>query len=118
MIVAAGIGPFRKTPEVFSTLSPKSASHCYEGRSFSELGKRVVVIGAGQSALESAAIFHEMGIDVEVIARIQVLRWIGMHQRLHKLRAISKVLYSEHTMSVPLALAASLLIRASFTTFL
>jgi thioredoxin reductase len=60
------------------------------------LGKRVAVIGAGQSALESAAILHEMGIDVEVIARTPVLRWIGMHQRLHNLGPISKVLYSKH----------------------
>lgn len=96
VVVAAGIGPFRKTPEVFADLSPGRASHCYEGRNFSELGKRVAVIGAGQSALESAAILHEMGIDVEVIARTPVLRWIGMHQRLHNLGPISKVLYSKH----------------------
>ena len=96
VIVAAGVGPFRKTPEVFSNLSPRSASHCYEGRRFGELGKRVAVIGAGQSALESAAILHEMGIEVEVIARIDVLRWIGMHQRLHNLGPISKALYSKH----------------------
>lgn len=96
VVVAAGIGPFRKTPEVFSNLSPRSASHCYEGRHFSEMGTRVAVIGAGQSALESAAILHEMEIDVEVIARIQVLRWIGMHQRLHRLGPISKALYSKH----------------------
>ncbi len=96
VIVAAGIGPFRKVPEVFSNLSPRSASHCYEGRKFSELGKRVAVIGAGQSALESAAILHEMDMDVEVIARIQHLRWIGMHQRLHRLGPISKILYSKH----------------------
>ena len=96
VIVAAGIGPFRKTPQVFSNLSPMSASHCYEGRKFCEFGKRVAVIGAGQSALESAAILHEMGTDVEVIARIEVLRWIGMHQRLHNLGLISKALYSKH----------------------
>jgi FAD-dependent urate hydroxylase len=96
VVVAAGIGPFRKTPEVFADLSPSRATHCYEGRRFRELGKRVAVIGAGQSALESAAILHEMEIDVEVIARTPVLRWIGMHQRLHNLGPISKVLYSKH----------------------
>ena len=96
VVVAAGIGPFRKTPEVFANLSPRSASHCYEGQRFGEMGKRVAVIGAGQSALESAAILHEMGVDVEVIARVQALRWIGMHPRLHRLGPISKVLYSKH----------------------
>jgi thioredoxin reductase len=60
------------------------------------MGKRVAVIGAGQSALESAAILHEMGVEVEVLARIQVLRWIGMHPRLHQLGPISNTLYSKH----------------------
>jgi FAD-dependent urate hydroxylase len=96
VVVAAGIGPFQKIPEVFSSLSPTSASHCYQGRKFGELGKRVAVIGAGQSALESAAILHESGVEVEVIARIPQLRWIGMHKRLHQLGLISKALYSKH----------------------
>jgi thioredoxin reductase len=96
VVVAAGIGPFQKIPQTFSQLSPKSASHCYEGRKFSGLGKRVAVVGAGQSALESAAILHEMGVEVEVIARIHELRWIGMHRRLHQLGIVSKMLYSRH----------------------
>jgi hypothetical protein len=54
------------------------------------------VIGAGQSALESAALLHEAGADVEVIAAIPELRWIGMHPRLHHLGPISKMLYSKH----------------------
>lgn len=96
LIVAAGISPFRKSPREFSELPPSRASHCYEGRKFGDLGKRVAVIGAGQSALESAAILREAGVEVEVIARIRVLRWIGMHKRLHQLGVISKVLYSKH----------------------
>lgn len=96
VIVAAGIGPFKKSPKEFSDLPPSRASHCYQGRKFAELGKRVAVIGAGQSALESAAILNEAGVDVEVIARIPVLRWIGMHKRLHELGPISKILYSKH----------------------
>lgn len=96
VVVAAGISPFQRSPKVFSGLSPERASHCYQGRKFGEMGKRVAVIGAGQSALESAALLHEAGCDVEVIARIPVLRWIGMHQRLHRLGLISKALYSKH----------------------
>jgi len=96
VVVAAGIGPFRKIPQTFSQLSPTSASHCYEGRKFSGLGKRVAVVGAGQSALESAAILHEMGVEVEVIARIHELRWIGLHKKLHQMGIVSKMLYSKH----------------------
>lgn len=55
-----------------------------------------MVIGAGQSALESAALLHEAGSEVEVIARISGLRWIGMHKWLHRLGPVSKILYSEY----------------------
>jgi thioredoxin reductase len=96
VVVAAGIGPFSKIPQVFSDLCPCRASHCYDGKKFAEMGKRVAVIGAGQSALECGALLHEAGVDVEIIARIPVLRWIGMHPRLHNLGFISKTLYSKH----------------------
>jgi len=96
VVVAGGIGPFRKSPEQFSELPCSRVSHCYEGPSLSSLGKRVAVIGAGQSALEYAALLFEYGTDVEVIARIPELRWVGMHKRLHKLGLISRMLYSKH----------------------
>lgn len=97
VVVAAGIGAFPKRPTPFADLSPQQASHCYEGRKIVDLAaKRVAVIGAGQSALESAALLHEAGADVEVIARIPKLRWIGMHSWLHHLGPISKTLYSKY----------------------
>src|SRR5262249_4345866 len=97
LVVAAGIGPFRRKPAVFADLPAEQVSHCYEGRAIAELtGKRVAVIGAGQSALESAALLHEAGSDVEVLARIPTLRWVGMHPWLHRLGLISKILYSKY----------------------
>lgn len=97
LVVAAGIGAFRSTPGVFSHLPAQYASHCYEGRKMADFaGKRVAVIGAGQSALESAALLREAGADVEVIARIPELRWIGQHGWLHHLGPISKLLYAKH----------------------
>jgi FAD-dependent urate hydroxylase len=96
VVVAAGIGPFRRKPAVFANLCPCRASHCYEGHKLAAAGKRVAVIGAGQSALECAALLREAGAEVEVIVRNPILRWIGMHKRLHQLGLISKVLYSKH----------------------
>jgi thioredoxin reductase len=97
VVVAAGIGPFKRTPDVFKHLDSALASHCYDGKSVrSFAGRRMAVIGAGQSALESAALLHEAGADVEIIAKIPHLRWIGMHQWLHKLGPISSTLYSHH----------------------
>lgn len=96
VVVAAGVGPFKRSPKPFSDLSPSQASHCYDGRGLADMGKRVAVIGAGQSSLESAALLSETGADVEVIARIPSLRWIGMHKRLHQLGLISRMLYSKY----------------------
>lgn len=97
VVVAAGIGPFRRKPKVFQELPSALVSHCYEGRKIHEFsGKSVVVIGAGQSALESAALLHEAGASVEIIATMPGLRWIGMHSWLHHLGPISQMLYSKH----------------------
>jgi hypothetical protein len=97
VVVAAGVGPFNRKPAVFAKLGKQHASHCYEGTPISDLaGKRVAVIGAGQSALESAALLHEAGADVEIIARIENLRWIGMHKWLHQLGPLSSMMYSKH----------------------
>lgn len=97
VVVAAGIEPFQKIPVVFSNLTPLQLSHCYQGFDVTAFqGKRVAVIGAGQSALESAALLHEQGATVEVIARIPKLRWIGQHPWLHQLGPVSFLLYSSH----------------------
>jgi len=97
VVVAAGVGPFKKKPAVFEGLPPGLAIHCYEGRSIKKYtGKRISVIGAGQSALESAALLHESGAEVEIIARQSCLRWIGQHRWLHKMGLISSLLYSSH----------------------
>lgn len=97
VVVAAGIGPFQQVPEVFRSLPSAQVTHCYSGfnvRAFA--GQKVAVIGAGQSSLESAALLHEAGAEVEVIARIAGLRWIGQHPWLHRLGPISSILYSKH----------------------
>src|SRR5271156_1560963 len=70
VVIAAGIGPFKRKPAVFQDLCPRQVTHCYEGREMRKFaGKRVAVIGAGQSALETAALLYEAGAQVEVIAR-------------------------------------------------
>jgi cation diffusion facilitator CzcD-associated flavoprotein CzcO len=97
VVVAAGVGPFRKKPEVFQNLSPQQAIHCYEGRDVRKFaGKRIAVIGAGQSALESAALLHEAKAHVEIISRQPAFRWIGQHAWLHHMGPITSMLYSSH----------------------
>ncbi len=95
VVVAAGISPFTARPEEFAGIPSSLASHTSEHKDLKKFtGQRVAIIGAGQSALESAALLKENGIQVEVIARAKTLNWVGLHARLHHLGLVSKMLYS------------------------
>jgi FAD-dependent urate hydroxylase len=95
VIIAAGIEPFASKPEEFKhvprELASHSCDHCDLGR-FAE--KRVVVIGAGQSALESAALLHEAGADVEVLVRAPFVRWLWRHKWFHTFKPVARMLYA------------------------
>jgi FAD-dependent urate hydroxylase len=96
VVVAAGISSFAKRPEEFSQVSSDLASHSSEHNDLTKFkGKRVVVIGSGQSALESAVLLQEAGAQVEVIARRHALNWVGRHPGLHHMGFLSKFLYSK-----------------------
>ena len=95
VVIAAGISAFSTRPAEFTGIPSTLTSHTSEHSDLRVFkGQRVVVIGAGQSALESAALLQEAGIEVEVIARARTLNWVGLHPRLHHLGAISKMMYS------------------------
>ncbi|MEU4243275.1 NAD(P)-binding domain-containing protein [Actinoplanes sp. NPDC026619] len=83
VVVAAGIAPFARRPAPFAGLP--LATHASEHRDFSRFkGERVIVVGGGQSALESAALLHESGAEVEVLVRRDQLTWLhgGKYQRM------------------------------------
>lgn len=76
VVVASGLSRFGHVPEELGALVPDGpaadapVSHSSQHENFGSLaGRRVAVIGAGQSALESAALAHEAGADVTVIVR-------------------------------------------------
>jgi FAD-dependent urate hydroxylase len=79
VVVATGIGAFPNYPVAFASLPKDLASHtsdrvnCNLGRF---AGRRVAVIGGGQSALESAALLTEQGAEVEVLIRQPFVRWL------------------------------------------
>jgi FAD-dependent urate hydroxylase len=77
VIVAAGLFPFARRPAVFAALAATDVSHSSEHVDLTLFsGKRVAVIGNGQSALESAALLHEQGAEVEIIARRTRTHWL------------------------------------------
>ena len=95
IIVATGISPFAARPAEFNGVPSQLASHSSEHSDLRKFkGQRVIVIGSGQSALESAALLKEAGIEVEIIARRKKLNWVGLHSRLHHLGLVSKLMYS------------------------
>ena len=70
VIVAAGIEPFAYKPEIFRDVPAQLVSHSSELRDYSAFRhKKVLVIGGGQSALESAAFLKQGGANVEILVR-------------------------------------------------
>jgi cation diffusion facilitator CzcD-associated flavoprotein CzcO len=77
VVVAAGVGTFAHRPPPFGTLDADLVSHTLDHRDLGIFcGQRVTVVGGGQSALESAALLHEAGADVDVLVRSEHLRWL------------------------------------------
>jgi cation diffusion facilitator CzcD-associated flavoprotein CzcO len=96
MIVAAGIMPFAWTPPEFRGLPAELASHSSAHRDLGRFrGKRVIVIGGGQSALESAALLHELGADVEVLVRRERIYFLRRaHGILHRLGPLTRAIFA------------------------
>lgn len=77
VLVAAGIDQFTHRPALLKSLPEGTTSHVADHRKLDVFkGQNVLVIGGGQSALESATIMHEHGADVEVLARGQQVYWL------------------------------------------
>ena len=93
VVVAAGISSFANRPPEFADLPRILASHSSEHRDLSRFrGQRVMVIGGGQSAFESAALLKENGAEVELVMRAPEVRWlhgsVGFRTTLGALRRL------------------------------
>jgi FAD-dependent urate hydroxylase len=78
IVLATGITNFPYIPEEFASISKQLASHSSEHHAFDQFeNMEVVVIGKGQSALESAVPLHECGAKVEIITRGSHLKFLG-----------------------------------------
>ncbi|MFE1881996.1 FAD-dependent oxidoreductase [Streptomyces diastatochromogenes] len=82
VVVATGLNGLAHIPDELRRLAPEGpgigalVSHTSHHTDLSRYaGKRVAVVGGGQSALESAALLHEAGAEVQVLVREQRVRW-------------------------------------------
>ncbi len=95
VVVAAGVGTFAHRPTQFDGFGDDLVSHTLDHHDLSRFaGQQVAVIGGGQSALESAALLHELGADVQVMVREPTVRWLSEGSWKHTTPWVSKLLYA------------------------
>jgi hypothetical protein len=76
VVLANGLAGFAHVPAEFTAIAPAGpspaglVSHSSQHHQLADFaGRQVAVIGAGQSALESAALLHEAGAGVQLVTR-------------------------------------------------
>lgn len=78
VIIATGLRNQEYRPLPFKDVPIALASHTSQHRDLSVFrGKRIAVVGRGQSACESAALLNEAGAEVEIISRGDI-HWLGI----------------------------------------
>jgi thioredoxin reductase len=81
VVIAVGTSAFRYLPPITNGVPAEFISHSGDYGPFDRLvGKQVVVIGSGSSATDLAALLHESGIAVTLIARGTKLDFAGTPQ--------------------------------------
>ena len=79
VVVAAGVEHFPRMPGLLKDLPRAACTHSSVHTDLGAFaGQRVIVVGAGQSALESAALLHEQGATVQLVARASRVKWNGV----------------------------------------
>jgi thioredoxin reductase len=76
VVLAVGINWFRNIPDCFMSLPPNLASHSYDHHDMAEFtAKKLLIVGAGSSAVDNAVLAQEAGADVSLIARANVIHY-------------------------------------------
>lgn len=78
-VVATGLAPFTRRLPVFAGLPPDRVTHSLDDRDYSRYqGQQVLIVGSGQSALETAALLNEAGATVEIVTRCSRIYWLPL----------------------------------------
>lgn len=94
VIVATGIAPFVHRPRLYEAMPRGLVTHSSEHRDFDRFrNRRVLVVGGGQAALESAALLHEAGAVVEVVTRAPSLHFLRGGRLRRTLGPAARLLY-------------------------
>ena len=105
VVVAAGIHPFAWRPDELGGLPDDLVSHSSDHVTFERFrDRRVLVVGGGQSAVESASLLAAAGATVELLARGENLRWLDRRQWLLQRAGIVRPLLYPRTDVGPIGL--------------
>ena len=86
VVVATGLAGFAVVPRPLANLPPALLTHSSRVDDFRVFrGRSVAVVGAGQSALEAAALLLEVGATPQLIAREEKILW---QTRVHEKRSL------------------------------
>jgi cation diffusion facilitator CzcD-associated flavoprotein CzcO len=78
VVLAVGISHFDHVPQNLANLPAEFLSHSSRHHDVEQFrGREVVVIGGGSSALDWAALLHEAGANVQLVARQAALKFHG-----------------------------------------
>jgi hypothetical protein len=78
VVVATGLAAFARRLLSLQSLPPGRVSHVCDERDFGAYaGQRVLVLGGGQSALESSALLNDAGAKVELATRGGQIYWLA-----------------------------------------
>lgn len=76
VVLAVGLSHFGYVPPMLAALPPEVVTHSSRHRNLDRFkGREVAVIGAGASALDLAALLHQVGASVQLIARRPSIRF-------------------------------------------
>lgn len=79
VVMAVGITWFKYMPKLLAGLPPELVSHTYDRHDLSVFqGKKLLVLGAGSSAVDSAVLAGEAGADVSLLARAPAIDYHTM----------------------------------------
>lgn len=81
VVLAVGVHPFKRTPASLAHLPAGLLSHSGDHGPLDRFEKKeVVVLGAGSSAIDLAALLHERGAQVTLVARGEALKFAGQRR--------------------------------------
>jgi thioredoxin reductase len=83
VVMAVGLTHYPYVPPILAALPEEFVTHSSKHNRIDQFkGREVAIVGAGASALDLAALLHEAGANVQVVARSSVIRFHDPPEKL------------------------------------